>query len=879
MSDSSIFESTVIIATDAADALTRLHADERDAVMMHREGVFDAVEPKDSAEKSPERPGSRSSLWGLALSGGGIRSATFSLGVLQALAKVPLSNYATCGGTKDKPKDKQPLLARFDFLSTVSGGGYAGSFYSSLFRNRANETTPPDDKAKDAYASLAIDPPGRMGSDGGDAITRPLRWLRENGRYLAPTNTGDFFIDLAIALRNLCAVHYVIGLSLLTIFLSMLAFRHLTVQLPDGISIIGEIGQVARWIEAFTQPIDADAHGALWMSPWFGIAAIVSGIALVPLAAAYWLEQGDHFWNSTWLTRPLVFALFLLGAGIGTLAFLSPAFFKSFVFQSLSGTSKALLLFNLTLTYAIVFFLLVKAIYGGSTRIFRSKVTRWLTNTLIIVVGIALFATVESAGQTLYLWLITNESKPLTLMSLSAVGVAVVAALRQFAPMLSKPKTSSILSSLSLNMVLGMIGVPLLFALMIAWQCTATAIFFAGVPPMDTVADSAVENIFVAQVFPWIVLAFCIFATIAAGVFLGFINLSGLQTMYSARLTRAYLGASNQQRFATKSTRQNVTEPHPDDDFSFESYYQTPHRGPAHIINVTINATTGSGDQLTQRDRQGLPMCVTPAGTLVNGEKMTDADGKRLVGAPMTIGQWVGISGAAFTTGIGRGTGLGSALVFGLCNVRLGWWWASGKAARRYVLPFWRNQLFLSRELRAHFVGTDDSHWYLSDGGHYENTGVLELLRRRVHFILACDCGADADYTFEDLANLMRIARIDLGAEFTLVPPNAVDLFLGKNLDRYFAADESDLKPFDPKAVDNKCALLYRVTFADPTRKACHVLFLKPRLIGEAPLDLFQYQSKNPSFPQQTTFDQFFDEAQWESYRKLGVTIGSRIFS
>ena len=57
------------------------------------------------------------------------------------------------------------------------------------------------------------------------------------------------------------------------------------------------------------------------------------------------------------------------------------------------------------------------------------------------------------------------------------------------------------------------------------------------------------------------------------------------------------------------------------------------------------------------------------------------------------------------------------------------------------------------------------------------------------------------------------------------------------------------------------------------------IVVLKPRLTVAAPADVRQYGSTHPAFPQEGTADQFFDEAQWESYRALGVAIGRRIAS
>lgn len=845
--------------TDVPTSFQSLHKDEKDSILHRRSSIYDG------------KPGPNG-LWGLALSGGGIRSATFCLGVLQALAKAKF----------DVPKEpvasgSNPLLARFDFLSTVSGGGYVGSFYSAIFRKRPMDIRNEQARATAAYDALAADPPGRMGGKSASIAGRPLRWLRENSRYLAPNNTGDLILDIAIAIRNLCAIHYVIGISLLTIFMCMFAFRYGTAIAPNW------LGKFASGIELLTQPKNIVSPGAIWWSPWFVLAGFWTIIGLIPLGVAYWIDQDKP---TTWYARiftPFVVATALLVVAI-CLLFTNEVTFEKILESPISnGTAFSVMIFGAVLSVALIEFVFAKILYGDSVSVFRAKITRALSFALIVTIVLAIVAVVETAGQTLYLWLRTSDNSPVTVITLAATVAALIAVLRKFAPLLAQPDKTGWLAKLPLNVILGAIGVPCLFLTVVIWHCAATAIFFSGALPTPTPNTTIIATAFDLAVlhrisffelilyYPWAVIAFLVAATIASGVFLGFVNLSSLQTMYSARITRAYLGASNDERFSGKSVELDVTEPQKDDDFSRTDYYNTDHLGPAHIINVTINATTGSGDQLTQRDRQGIPMAITPAGITVNGS--VHSKGKEL-----TIGQWIGISGAAFSTGIGRGTGLGTALVFGLANIRLGSWWDSGQTSRYYVWPLWRNQVYLNREFRARFVGTDDSHWYLSDGGHYENTGVLELLRRRVNFIVCCDCGADPKYEFSDLANLIRISRIDFGAEFTLIPPLMCDVLAPRatTLTSYFADDESEICAAR-QGGDNKCALLYRVNYADDDAIS-YLVVLKPRLIQDAPLDLFEYRSRNLDFPQQTTFDQFFDEAQWEGYRKLGLEIGRKLF-
>ncbi|CAN7504196.1 hypothetical protein [Polaromonas sp. LjRoot131] len=865
--------------------------------------------------------------WGLALSGGGIRSATFCLGVLQALAKAPFNVPAEKNGPEPKAPQPPsagawPLLARFDFLSTVSGGGYTGGFFSALFRARepqqpsqpASAPTPaptPVELANEAYAALATDPPGRL-SKVRTSLTctppatpdRPLRWLRENGRYLAPNNTGDLFYDVAIAIRNLCAVHYVMGVTLLAVFLLMFALRFASLQIPfDALSHAG------AGLERFMQPALPLKDFRVWYSPWFGVLGAWFLLAVVPCGVAYWLDQDQPTAQADQpIPKPVLAAAALLGLGIAAAWLLwpkAPGIASGLLDVPVPLTLLALM--DLALLVSLLVFLAAKYVPWQSPRLFRNRITRWLSNVLTVSWVVGLLALLETAGQTLYLWMAASAPTPGTVFSLAGIVTALVAAIRQFAPLLAQPGKDSWLSRLPLNAILGVVGLALALLLAVAWNCVAAALLLGLQPPAPG-PGLIVEAMFtqagaglgftgpLRYVYPAVLMAFCLLATVAAGYFLGFINLSSLQVMYGARLTRAYLGASNKRRFDPAQPKMDVTEADASDDFTREAYYRHNHLGPAHLINVTINATTGTGDQLTQRDRQGLPLAVTPAGITVDGLPW-DCRSGHVAGMPppakvprrpppeLSIGQWMGVSGAAFSTGLGRGTSLGQAMLFTLINIRLGWWWNSGKRDAKKLSPLWRNQAYLQRELRARFLGTDGSHWYLSDGGHFENTGVFELLRRRVGFIVCCDCGADPNYGFADLANLMRLARIDFGAEFECVRPADVPRFApdAERLAPYFANDEAELcSPPGPEGklsavADDKCALLYRVQYAGSTDESI-LLVLKPRLIRSAPLDLFQYQARNPSFPQQTTFDQFFDEAQWESYRKLGVLIGSRIF-
>jgi hypothetical protein len=143
---------------------------------------------------------------------------------------------------------------------------------------------------------------------------------------------------------------------------------------------------------------------------------------------------------------------------------------------------------------------------------------------------------------------------------------------------------------------------------------------------------------------------------------------------------------------------------------------------------------------------------------------------------------------------------------------------------------------------------------YLSDGGHFENMGVFEMVLRRCRLIIVSDAGADPEYAFEDLANAIRKIRIDLGIpiEFASVPirkqAEAVDVagrYCAMGRIRYAVADGPDA----PDGI---------------------LLCIKPAVYGMEPRDVLNYREQKKRFPQESTADQFFGESQFESYRQLG---------
>jgi hypothetical protein len=198
-------------------------------------------------------------------------------------------------------------------------------------------------------------------------------------------------------------------------------------------------------------------------------------------------------------------------------------------------------------------------------------------------------------------------------------------------------------------------------------------------------------------------------------------------------------------------------------------------------------------------------------------------------------------------------------------NLRLGWWLGNPGPAGND--SFFRSQPVLAvRPIVDELFGrTNDrnKYVYLSDGGHFENLGVYEMVLRRCSRIVVVDASCDADATFGDLANAMRLISIDLGVPITFA--DDFSIYARGNTSTpplaYWAEGIIEYSAVDLGAPDGK------------------IYYLKPTLYGREPRDVFSYAQSSEDFPHESTADQFFSESQLESYRALGRYIGAAFIS
>jgi hypothetical protein len=207
------------------------------------------------------------------------------------------------------------------------------------------------------------------------------------------------------------------------------------------------------------------------------------------------------------------------------------------------------------------------------------------------------------------------------------------------------------------------------------------------------------------------------------------------------------------------------------------------------------------------------------------------------------------------------------AFLMTVFNIRLGLWMQNPDRVSANVPFTGRGPILGLRALAMELFGKTDANWdyvHLSDGGHFENLGLYELVRRRCRFIVVSDAGQDRGRHFDDLGNAIRKVRIDLGVpiDFTdriSIYPKAVD---GKPAAgaAYFAVGRIDYTPVDGK--DARPGLL---------------VYVKPAIIEEEPYDVTNYARRSRDFPHETTADQWFSESQFESYRALGKNVLARL--
>lgn len=363
---------------------------------------------------------------------------------------------------------------------------------------------------------------------------------------------------------------------------------------------------------------------------------------------------------------------------------------------------------------------------------------------------------------------------------------------------------------------------------------------------------------------PWVALLL-----VAGGALCGsFINVNYLtpHRMYRDRLMEAFMPnrssiETNRWAPATEADRVEISEMCP--EFN---------RRPYHLINSNIVLVTSQKAPFRGRGGDNFVLSPLYCGSDATGWIRSD-EWMHRGSRGLTLATAMAISGAAANPNAGvAGAGLTrnrlvSALMT-LLNLRLGYWAPNPSRPRKW--HFFPKPNLLFPALPVFLGGAMDeerSIVELTDGGHFENLALYELIRRRVKVIIVCDAGCDQSLSFSDLANATERVRVDFGVKISFDDP-ALDLRWLRPGSTTASAPAGAAFPFAERGF-----AIATIHYPGAHEKGT-LIYLKPTVTAGAATDVHAYRASRAEFPHETTADQFFDEPQLEVYRELGYFQG-----
>jgi len=850
-------------------------------------------------------------LTGLAFSGGGIRSATFNLGILQRLASLD-------------------VLEKIDYISTVSGGGYIGTWYTSWIKRSGSFSKVTDqlcpEKSSDPFA---------------DEV-RPIRWLRMFSNYLSP-NVGimspDAWTSGMTWLRNTLVNQLLLLLVLLTVF-------SLILDLYNGWEILGQlfkglekkneiqyflINLVMLLFGAFTAAFAMRSYYKVkrkrkvarikekWNIFNFDIAVLTKISNLLPYILIIWTII-CAFLISTFIFNINIDEISPNPEDVYKWFFINislPSFIALIIVALLGNYHKRYDLIQLGKANVVkeklsteeknhlnnkannILFLLVLSVSSAAAALLLSVLLYlfWKNYELILVLIRNLNRHINSNKVMLLIGL------PIVLEIFSFAIITRMAIMGKMFPDYRREwwgRTGGYVNRFILFWILICFSIFIMpdlwstssIVLPAAWGGWfgivgwGVKIAFSSKGDENSNKSKSIVNIAV-KIVPFIFMIgvlligsylinlireenndFINYLTtiglLLVTLFLSWrfgVNEFSLHHFYRNRLIRAFMGATRSREDRIKTANVFTGFDTNDDILLSSMKVEDGYFGPYPILNTALNATVISA--LDRQDRKAESFVFTPLycgydfsptrpstynvdHVYEYGYRPTNKFSNEN-GGP-TIGTAMAISGAAVNPNWGHHSSAPMAFLLTIFNVRLGWWIGNTRLKR------WKDSdprgglLYLIHDLTGK---SDISMDYvcLSDGGHFDNMGLYELIRRRCNYIILGDGEQDQDVACEGLANAIRRCRIDFGVE--IVFDNFEDIT--KNAEK----------------LKKKHILKGEIIYPGVTTKGT-LIYIKAALTGDEPIDIREYALANPDFPQQSTGDQFFDEAQFESYRKLG---------
>lgn len=845
--------------------------------------AFDAVRRRELEREKlwqqddPKRPDGAVDRVGLCLSGGGIRSAAFCLGVIQLL-------------------HNRDILKRVDYLSTVSGGGYLGA---SLMAARLRAEMTPDGKPvlkadgqTPVEATFPFDVQGDSPETGqaSDAVgirpqdiadTAAVRALRDHSRFLIPHGAWDVFLSAGQLIRGI-----VVNLLLLAPYLLALAAFLLASLGPLQI----------RGPAAPDLPLP-------WTSGLAAAYAAVFGVAWAIAVSKFRSEPPRWENRSRWARMAAICLIPLLAvAGLESLVGLAGSILSSA--SPAAGASPGLTWFGGDLQI------------GGPGASFRAwsrppvAETIAATGTGSATLGwlTALLGTaIASLG---VLWkrlggLIQGAS---TDPAVSATVKAIIARIVGFLLALALPALLCVLVLLLVE--LGRSGEPASLSAdrtrqFLFWSGALLSVGWIGYRlssarfrPSASEAISLLPSVLALAALAWapttapVLLSLYVILTAALHFVaeLLLVNATSLHRLYRDRLEEGFaLGWA--QPGTTNGPAPAITPVTLTDLANFydltDSTTNSPRKRPYLIANMTLNLSGSKQKNMRNRNADFFTVTADHVGSDATGyRESTDytlGSASTAFVSPaerLDLGTVAAASGAAVGSRMGR-TGFALfAPTLALLNIRLGLWLRNPKMAPGAGQKAGSKAgLTLLDEITG-ALDEDKSLLYLTDGGHIDNLGLYQLLKRRCDLIICVDAEADPAMACGALVDVERLARIDLGVLLDIRIDPLRDAALSRRAGLFTRAPGAPAPVSDPSCH----AIISRIHYPEQTpvtsatgdappklkEKTGILVYIKTALTGDEPSYVLDYERRHPTFPHETTGDQFFSEDQFEAYRALG---------
>ncbi len=710
---------------------------------------------------------------GLAVSGGGIRSASFGLGVMQALV----------GNNQ---------LEKIHYLSTVSGGGYLGSALTwALHQYKNSDTTKKNfplgklaaDGAKEVekYERLTKNPKDfeNLELEGNEL----LDFIRLHGSYLTPIDKLDIFSFSAVVLRSMImSLFFYVSFFTLAITASLFA-----------------IYQIIHLLEVDKKVKDPDSVFNYFIG--FENKGVLLLVAII-----------------------IILVMVLIGFFFSFRTFFSKLEWNNWYESFIKGQKRLGWWLKFSLT-CFVF---------GSLPYVAGWLGELYKNVLATATGSTIFGAVVGIWQ--YIKASKNEK--------------------------NKGGPSDLLIYAG--------AFALFYGVLLFAYVIATDFFLYNGHDNDVIAS---------QYHAYDFKHLGIFLTLLAlTLFFGFfvnLNALGPHLIWRSRLMEAFMPDkiavhTNKWWPAIKADGAMMKDMCWKNDSEPGAAIAGKCKWPYHIVNTNI--ILPKSNEVKYSGRGGDNFIISPlycGSDATKWRKTEDFQKTKTATRGITLASAMATSAAALNPNAGvSGEGVTRnaiiSILLSMLNLRLGYWTCNPKTKKMRGAPnFFTPGLWT--EIFRNGFSENNKNVLLSDGGHFENTGIYELIRRKCNLIIVADGGEDHKFNFDDLANAIEKARVDFGTKIKFMDENRVDSIL---------PGSSGEGLFEKKYEISKRGYAFADIYYGDNETRGTLVYMKLAMIEGLATDVYSFKGVNPLFPHESTADQFFNEKQFEAYRELGYYVG-----